>query len=221
MHNAVPHTHSDRPSHRTIRYAKHFLRSCGCFPAYEEFASSYSERKIGKAGVKRLEFCIREQCWSPDDIVGITLTEGDSTVPFPDTVYRHLSNRLRSTKAHIKETSGKVKGKELLLKAKHSACRDRNERHLNVLSGSMKQEVETRALNRETEIVNEIHGLIRESRWQNIVSSDKVLNLTVNEVGDHELEILSLGTDFKLQSGNEISLDVAVGFESYDYRHSG
>ena len=92
------------------------------------------------------------------------------------------------------------------MKEKHSACRDRNERHLNVLSGSMKQEVETRALNRETEIVNEIHGLIRESRWQNIVSSDKVLNLTVNEVGDQEPEVLSLCTDFKLQSETKSSL---------------
>ena len=126
MHNALTHTHSDRPSHRSIRYAKHFLRSCGCFPDYEEFASLYSEWKLGKEGVKRLELCLREQCWSPGDIVGITLTEGESAVPFPVTVYSHLSNRLRNAKTHIKEVSEKVKGKELLLKENHSACRDRN-----------------------------------------------------------------------------------------------
>ena len=90
-----------------------------------------------------------------------------------------------------------------------------------MLSGFMKQEMETGVSNRETEIVNEIHGLIRQSRWQNIVSLDKVLNLTVNEVGNDELEVLSLGTDFKLQSGNEVILDTAVGFESFDYRHRG
>ena len=50
---------------------------------------------------------------------------------------------------------------------------------------------------------------------------EKVLNLTENEVNTEELEILSLGTDFKLQNGKIILLDTAVSFEKFDYRHRG
>ena len=105
------------------------------------------------------------------------------------------------------------------MKERHSSCPDRNDKNLNVLFGVTKREVKAASLERETESANEIHGLIRESRWQNIVCADKVLNLTENEVSNEELEVLSLGYDFKLQNGNEIILDVAVGFENFDYKH--
>lgn len=220
MHNSVTQQPSDiRPNRKTVSHAKRRFQTCGCFPIYEEYASLSREWRIGRAEVKRLHFCISEQCWSPDDAQGITLTEGDNAVPFPDVIHKHLSNRLRNAKAHSKEISKKAKEKLTLLKEKHSACPDRNRRHLNVLLDFAEHEAKARESGRVTEIISEIRSLIRESRWQNIVSPGKVLNLTDNEVGDEELEVLSLGIDFKLQSGNEIILDVAVGFESFDFKH--
>ena len=101
----------------------------------------------------------------------------------------------------------------------HRTCPDRGSKHLNVLLGFVKHEAKTLESKREAGIISGIRDLIRESCWQNMVNPGKVLNLTVNEVSNEELEILSLGTDFKLQTGNEIILDVAVGFENFDFKH--
>ena len=210
-----------KPGRRAQGRARDGLRSCGCYSAWEEYTRLVIECKFAELNVKRLGFCISEQCWSPGDIDGLTLTGSDRAVPYPDVVHQCLSNKLKNAKACKKEKFENAKEKRILLTARHNLCHVQYRTDLNVLFKVTTHEVNTVGATREAEIDNEVKGLIRESRWQNVVSPDKVLNLTEDEVSTEELEVLSLGADFKLQKGKVILLDVAVGFEKFDHKYRG
>ena len=52
------------------------------------------------------------------------------------------------------------------------------------------------------------------------MDKSKVLNLTTNELSDTELEVLSLGLNFKLQGTNNSIIEAFEGFERFDAQYS-
>ena len=79
--------------------------------------------------------------------------------------------------------------------------------------------VKERGSARWSEIENERVDLIRDSFWSKHVNIAKVCNLTHNELNTTELEILSLGIDFRLQGADRSIIDTIIGFERYDARY--
>ena len=219
MPNTTNQTHRDTPSRRVVGAAKAALQKCGCFPDWEEYDRLSRECRMSELTVLRLGDCISEHIWSHSDVDDVTLTDSDKNMPYPDIVHIHLLNKRKNARALKKENLEKVKETRELLKVKHSTCRCIG-RHLRVLFDYTNSAIDMLASTRKREIDDEIKGLISESRWKQVVNPEKVLNLTDNEVSNEELEVLSLGTDFKLQSGNEILLEIAVGFEKFDFKHS-
>ena len=223
MPKRTPQTLTGTPSHRSLRRsernAKHDLRSCGCLPDWDKYTQLSIECKYSELAVKRLKLCISEQCWSPSDIGGVSLTGSDRVLPYPEVVNQCLKNKLKNARSLKKEKIEIVNEHWRLLKEKHSRCSSRAGNNLNVLSKLTEKQVKPKGVEREAEIMNEVSGLISVSQWRNIVSPHKVLNLTDNEVSNEELEILSLGADFKLQGGNSILLDVFASFEKFAHRY--
>ena len=70
----------------------------------------------------------------------------------------------------------------------------------NVMFKVSKAEANEFKVIKRREMISEISDLIKVSNWQNIVNTDKICNLTNNEISTLELEALSLGTDFKLEN---------------------
>ena len=69
------------------------------------------------------------------------------------------------------------------------------------------------------EVKTEVNALIQDSPWQHHVDVDRVCNLTSDQVSATELELLSLGMDFKLGCARSSIIDAIVGFETYDTKH--
>ena len=54
-----------------------------------------------------------------------------------------------------------------------------------------------------------------------MVNPEKVRNLATGQISLEELELLSLGGDFKLQIGNRSFVDIAAIFHEFDYKYRG
>ena len=96
---STSHSHRGKPSRRSLRKASNGLRNCGCLSAWEEYTQLSIECKYRELVVKRLLLCISEQCWSPRDIDGVSLTGSDRAVPYPDIVHQCLTNKLKNARA--------------------------------------------------------------------------------------------------------------------------
>ena len=138
-----------KPGRRAQGRARDGLRSCGCYSAWEEYTRLVIECKFAELNVKRLGFCISEQCWSPGDIDGLTLTGSDRAVPYPDVVHQCLSNKLKNAKACKKEKFENAKEKRILLTARHNLCHVQYRTDLNVLFKVTTHEVNTVGATRE------------------------------------------------------------------------
>ena len=73
---------------------------------------------------------------------------------------------------------------------------------------------------RRAQVIEEIQELQRNSNWSKFVNASKVCNLTTNELNNHELELLSLGLDFKLQGASSSLIETFEGFERFNARYS-
>ncbi|CAL4128418.1 unnamed protein product, partial [Meganyctiphanes norvegica] len=157
--------------------------------------------------------------WADSDIEGVSLTLNDRSHPYPYTVSRCLANKLRNAKDLKKEALELVSEKRRLLESKHGSCHSQSRRDLNVVFKATKDIIGKFGEAREREIVEEIRELIRVSAWQKLVKPSKVRNLTTNEVNTTELELLSLGIDFKLQTGNSSLVELSVAFQQFKYKY--
>ena len=179
------------------------------------------EGKLSELIVNRLSLCIAEQCWSDRDIESISLTNHDRSLPYPDVVHRCLTNQLVNARAHKTEAFAARREQRHLLRNKHMSCCGRAGKDLNVMFKVTKAEMEKFGDTREKEMRNEINDLIRVSKWQSLVNTDKVCNLTTNEVSTVELEVLSLGLDFKLENSERSMFDAHVAFHKFDSKYQG
>ena len=114
-------------------------------------------------------------------------------MPFPDVVYRCLTNQLVNAKDNKIQTFAAISEQRKLLEAKHRSCGAQSKRDLNVMFKVTKAEANEFKVIKRREMISEISDLIKVSNWQNIVDTDKICNLTNNEVSTLELEALSLG----------------------------
>ena len=217
-HGSNPQRNS--PSQASVRKAKVFLQKCGCLAEWENYTSLAVEGKNFEMIVRRLRFCILEHCWSIGDIDGVSLTIKDRSTPYPITVHNCLTNKLKNAKDIKKEALELVSETRRLLMDKHKLCRPQYMKHLLIALKVTSDKVREFGNLREIEIENEIRALISESGWQRQVNPNKVRNLTTNEINTTELEVLSLGLDFKLENGNNVLEDVAVAFQQFKYKYS-
>ena len=213
--------HQDRPSRTSIDRAKSYLRRCGCIGTWNEYTHEAVEGKRIEMVVRRLKLCIQEQCWNNNDIDSVTLTAKDRSLPYPDAVNQCLINKLKNAKDIKKEALEIASETRRLLQDRHKLCYPQHNRDLHVLFKVTNDKVRQYANAREAEIVGEIGELIRGSVWQKQVNPDKVRNLTTNKVNTVELELLSLGLDFKLPIGNESLVNISVAFQQFEYRYRG
>ena len=154
--------------------------------------------------------------WTEGDILGISLTVNDRTEPYPDVVHRCLTNKLRNARALKKELFESIGEQRRLLIDRHRSCYEQAKRDLNVLFEVTRAQCKNKGNEGEDEINNEISGLIGNSTWQKLVNVSRVRNLTTNEVNTQELELLSLGIDFRLQGAKKSIMDTAVAFHKYE-----
>ena len=159
---------------------------------------------------------MRSNVGAPCDIAGLSLTDKARSDPFPDVVRDCLINKLNNVRSIKKEAFESICEQRRLLESEHRSCNDRAGRDLNVLFRVTKAQCQTQSAKGEIEIDNEISGLIRGSVWAKLVDVSRVRNLTEDQVSAHELEVLSLGIDFRLQGAKKSILDTAVAFHKYE-----
>ena len=207
------------PSPSRVNRALTSLERCGCRRLWEELTDMSIEGKLCELVITRLRLCVAEQCWSDADVESISLTNHDRSVPYPDVVHRCLINKLTNAKNRKTEVYEAIADQRKLLEAKHRTCNVQWRRDLNTLSKVTKAKVRDRESVRRKEIIDEINSLIRSSTWQSLVDIEKVCNLTNGQVSTTELELLSLGTDFKLENSNRSLLEVPVAFKRFDSKY--
>ena len=207
----------DTPSYRAIRGAKASLRTCGCLQTWEEYRHLSVQGKRSEMVILRLRYLIEEQIWSLGDIEGITLPTHSKSEPFPEVVHVCLANKLKIARSNKKVAFEAICEKRKLLEQKHRLCHGQAKKDLNVLFRDTKAQGNKIGFNMGKEINNEIQALIRDSVWAKQVNVDRVCNLTTGEVNTHELELLSLGCDFKLQGSNKTILDTIVAFHNFEH----
>ena len=215
------HTPLDMPSRNRVNRSRASLSRCGCLALWERFTDLSKEGKLSELIITRLKLCIAEQCWSDRDIESITLTDHDKSMPFPDVVYRCLTNQLVNAKDNKRQTFTAISEQRKLLEAKHRSCGAQSKRDLNVMFKVSKAEANEFKVIKRREMISEISDLIKVSNWQKIVNTDKICNLTNNEVSTLELEALSLGTDFKLENSERSLLDIPVAIHKFETRYRG
>ena len=92
-------------SHRqAVERALSSLRTCGCYQLWQDFTRQSVAGKSHLVEYSRFDLCIKEQCWSNQDVDDCSLTENDWLVPFPDIVRRILFAK-RSTAWSRKQTA--------------------------------------------------------------------------------------------------------------------
>ena len=102
---------------------------------------------------------------------------------------------------------------------RHTDCRYGTGRCFDYVFEATRAIAEAQYSSRLTEIKDEINILINDSAWRRHVDADRVCNLTTNEVNNTELELLSLGLDFKLGCSKSSVIDVVDGFQTYATRY--
>ena len=214
--SVITQTPQDTPSRRSVGFATANLRNCGCQAAWERFNHLSLEGGRCELAVRRLRRCIEEQCWAPGDMVGVALTARAKSDPFPDVVNEHLANKLKNARSIKNETFESIREQRLSLENGHRSCYDRAKRDLNVLFGVTKAKRKSLVVGGERQIDNEINALIGVSAWSKLVDVSRVRNLTTDEVNAQELEVLSLGIDFKLEGSDKSILDTVVAFHRYE-----
>ena len=204
------------PNRKDVSRSKTNLRNCGCLEAWDRFDRLSAEGRRCELTILRFRRCIEEQCWASCDVAGLSLTAKARSEPFPDVVRDCLINKLKNARSIKKEAFESICEQRRLLENGHRSCYDRAERDLKVLFGVTKAQCQTQASKGEIEIDNEITGLIRGSVWAKLVDVSRVRNLTTDQVSAHELEVLSLGIDFRLQGAKKSILDTVVAFHKYE-----
>ena len=209
------------PNPSRVNRALKSLERCGCLPLLNRYMDLSIEGKVNETSITRLRLCISEQCWSEGDIGNIPLSNHDRSMPFPEVINRCLLNLIENVKGHKTETFSAIREQRILLEDKHRTCCDRPRRDLNVMFEVNKAKVREYEEVRMKEIIDEINSLIRSSTWQTLVNPSKVCNLTSDQVSTIELELLSLGTDFKLENSDRSLLEMPVAFKRFKTRYRG
>ena len=205
--------------YQALKRALSSLRSCGCHDLWEEFTRLTIEGKSIIVDFKRIELCIKEQCWSNHDVDMGALTVSDRLLPFPVGVKRALFAKLEGIRSHKQRALQEANRARRNLQERHATCRSGPRRCMDNVSEATRSIAEAYFLSRWEEVIGEVDVLIRESAWQSHVDPNRVCNLTTNEVSNTELEILSLGTDFRLGSSRASVIDVVSGFQTYESKY--
>ena len=207
-------------SHRqALERALSSLRSCGCHPLWEEFTRAAIEGKSFMIDCKRFELCITEQCWSDQDIDVSSLIVSDRLLPFPVGVKWALFAKLEAARSHKQRALQEASIARRTLQESHEACRSGPRRCLDSASEATRSIAEDFYSSRWEVVIDEVNALIRNSAWQNHVDTNRVCNLTANEISNTELEVLSLSTDFRLGSARSSIIDVVGGFQVYESKY--
>ena len=209
------------PSPSRINRALTSLERCGCRKLWDDLTDMSIEGKLCELVITRLRLCVAEQCWSEEDIEGISLTNHDRSLPYPEIVHRCLINKLTNAKDRKSQAYRAITDQRKLLEDKHRTCNAQWRRDLNTLSKVTNAKIRDRESVRRKQIIDEIKSLIRSSTWQSLVDTEKVCNLTNGQVSTTELELLSLGTDFKLENSDRSLLEVPVAFKRFESKYRG
>ena len=207
------------PSHGPVRKALLNLADCGCLREWKEFLHLSKGRIYQELECLRFRLCISEQCWDPSLVGNGSLSASDRCVPYPKSVHHALTNKLHIAKNVKKDAYDHVSEKRRLLEEGHNNCPSRYGRDLKMAFKFVNSEVKRYGDYRRAEVLDEVKALIRGSPWQRMVNPSKVRNLAVHRVNTEELELLSLGGDFKLQIGDRSFIDVAAAFHAFDHKY--
>ena len=207
--------------HRWYNKVLTLLENCGCLTYWKDYTDLAMRGKSIDTDRIRLIWCLKQQCWSADDIDVTCLTEADKAHVFPGIVMRGLSDKLkavRELKRSVARDSGNARRR---FEERYGTCGHSRRKHLDCALEATKFLVESHGKDRLDQTKIEIDGLIKNSNWQKLVDTSRVLNLTTNELSNNELEVLSLGLNFKLQGTNNSIIGTFEGFERFDYQYKG
>ena len=207
------------PSHGPVRKALLNLAVCGCLQEWKDFLHLSKGRVYCALECLRIRLCISEQCWDSDLVSNASLSVSDRCVPYPKSVHHALTSKLHIAKNIKKDAYDHASEKRRLLQVRHNSCPSRYGRDLKMAFKFVNSEVKKYGDNRRAEILDEVKTLIRCSPWQRMVNPSKVRNLAFGKVSTEELELLSLGGDFKLQIGDRSYVDVAAAFHGFDNKY--
>ena len=206
----------DTPNRKCVSRAKNNLRICGCLETWDRFNHLSIEGVKCEQAVLRFRRCIDEQCWATFDVADLPLTANARSDPFPNVIRDCLINKLKNARSIKKEAFESICEQRRRLENGHRSCNGSARGDLNVLFRVTKAQCQTQSTRGGIEIDNEISGLIRGSVWAKLVDVSRVRNLTEDQVSTHELEVLSLGIDFRLQGAKKSILDTVVAFHKYE-----
>ena len=116
----IPRSVSHR---RAVERALSLLRICGCFQLWEDFTRLAVAGKSHSAEYSRYDLCIKEQCWSNQDIDDCSLTENDKLVPLPDIVRRILFAKRTAARSRKQTAMTEANEARRALAERHTDCR--------------------------------------------------------------------------------------------------
>ena len=203
----------------SIRKAIAILNQCDCLKVWEHFTDLSIECSLTDLALSRIQWCMNEQVWGPRDVDDLSFTESDRTQPYPKVAHQCLLQKVKGIKSQLREIRLTCSRQRRALMDRHANCPTQRGRSLYVLLDFTNVLVKERCSLRRSEIMNERSVLISGSNWSKHVNTAKVRNLTDNELNNTELEVLSLGCDFRLQGSDRSIIDTIIGFERYDARY--
>ena len=165
-------------SHRqAVERALSSLGTCGCYQLWQDFTRQSVAGKSHLVEYSRYDLCIKEQCWSNQDIDDCSLTENDKLVPFPDIVRRILFAKRTAARSRKQTAMTEANEARRALVERHTDCRPGPGRCLDNVFEATHAIAEAQYSSRLTEIKNEINILINNSAWRRHVDADRVCNL--------------------------------------------
>ena len=195
------------------------LNNCSCLAYWKDYTDKALECGRIELSINRLILCLQQQCWSDTDIDTSCFTEADRDHVFPTVVSRALSCKLKALR-ELKRSKAKASGDaRRLLVGNHDNCGPSKNKFLKGALEATRFLVRTQEKSKTGQVNDEISELISRSNWQKIVDTSRVLNLTTGELNDIELEVLSLGLNFKLQGTNSTIIGTFEGFEDFEKRY--
>ena len=197
------------------------LENCGCHTSWKEYTDLSVGGKSIDIDCTRLIWCLSQQCWSTEDIDVTCLTEADKAHVFPGVVKRILSGKLKATRELKRSVARDTGNARRQFEERYVTCGHSQRKYLDGALEATKFLVESHGSARLDQVKGEIDGLIKNSNWQKLVDKSRVMNLTTNELSDNELEVLSLGLNFKLQGTNKSIIDTFEGFERFESQYRG
>ena len=195
------------------------LEVCGCLALWRTYTQLTVDGEQQDNDLYRLQRCLQEQCWDADVIDLELLTDADRHSAFPVVVKQTLKDKLKVIRENRRSSKSEAFRACKALQEKHKHCQQSSHRCTKVALEVTEFIRKSNSEIRMQRINEDIERMISNSNWSKFVDASRVCNLTSNQVNNTELELLSLGLDFKMQGTNSSILGVFEGFERFKERY--